>query len=103
VIASCPCRLCGRQLEPAQQLRFHFETEARSNPTYLAMVRELPHVRGTPLRVCQGCQAQLEARPRLAHRAAPADRGDFRSAALAAVGVVAVGWVFRALLGSPRA
>lgn len=102
MIVTCPCRICGHQLDPAQELRFHFETETQASPDYLELIRELPHVGGTPLRVCRPCQQRLESRPRLAVRAAPATRTDFRSAALAALGMVAFGWVFKALLGAGR-
>lgn len=95
MVVSCPCRLCNRRLDPAQQLRFHFETEAQTSPAYLELIRELPHVNGMPLRVCRGCQEMLERRPRVVR----ADRREFRSAVLATLGVVAVGWVFRAMIG----
>lgn len=97
--AICPCRLCQRPLDPAQTLRFLFETETQTSPAYLELIRELPHVNGTPLRVCRPCQHELESRPRLARRAAPADRSEYRGAVLAAVGLVAVGWLFRSLVG----
>ena len=102
MIVTCPCRICGRQLDPAQELRFHFETETQTSPRYLELIRELPHVSGMPLRVCRPCQHRLESQPRLARQAAPATRTDFRSAVLTAFGVVAFGWVFKALVGVSR-
>ena len=93
----CPCRLCRRPLDPAQTLRFLFETETQTSPAYLELIRELPHVNGVPLRVCRPCQHELESRPRVARPAD--DRQQFRGAVLAGLGLVAVGWVFRALAG----
>ena len=96
------CQLCYRPVEPAQALRFLVETENLSNPTYLNHIRHLPSVHGRPMCVCKGCQARLEARPRVARRVnvpAPADRRQFRSAVMTALGFLTIGWVFHAVLG----
>ena len=98
------CQLCYSELEPAQALRFLVETENLGTPAVLEAIRHLPSVRGRPLCVCKRCQARLEARPRVTRRAgvpAPvaAERRQFRSAVMTALGFLTVGWIFSAVLG----
>jgi hypothetical protein len=99
---SLECQLCYRELEPVQAFRFLVETETLATPAYLEQIRYLPSVHGRPLCVCKKCQARLEARPRVARRVAarvPADRRQFRSAVMTALGFLTIGWVFGAVLG----
>jgi len=104
VAVTIECQLCYSELEPAQALRFLVETENLDNPGVLEAIRHLPSVRGRPLCVCKRCQARLEASPRVVTRrpvapAAAADRRQFRSAVMAALGFITVGWIFSAVLG----
>ncbi|WP_439622726.1 hypothetical protein [Gemmata sp.] len=76
---SCPraCACCGAPLEPVQQFRFIFETDA-DGPTTLPELRHLPRANGRPVPVCASCQARAKAAP---HRPpAPAARTGVRTA-----------------------
>jgi hypothetical protein len=102
VARSLECQLCYRELEPVQAFRFLVETETLPTPAYLDQIRHLPAVHGRPLCVCKTCQARLEARPRVTRRVvapAVADRRQFRSAVMTALGFLTIGWVFGAVLG----
>ncbi|VTT96871.1 unnamed protein product [Gemmataceae bacterium] len=83
---SCPraCACCGAPLEPVQQFRFLFETDA-DGPTTLPELRHLPRANGRPVPVCATCQARAAAAPPR-QRPAPAARTGVR----AAVGVLSV-------------
>lgn len=82
----CPraCASCRAPLEPVQQFRFLFETDAEG-PTTLPALRHLPRANGRPVPVCSKCQERAEAAPpRLASRPAP------RTGVRMAVGVLSV-------------
>lgn len=98
----CRCQFCTGPLEPAQELRFHVESQTLTNPGMLARIRRLPAAAdGRPLRVCGDCQAAIEAHPARFRRAAAARQ--FRAGVLTAVGVLSAGWFLTALVGGPRA
>jgi len=93
------CATCSGPLEPAQELRFLVESANLDNPAYLALIRRLPAVNGRPVPVCQACQAQIESTPRrIVRRPDPV-----RTAVLATVGLLSVGWLLQTLLAGPRA
>ncbi len=76
------CRVCGSELDPAQEFAYHVELMTADNPAMLAAIRRLPHANGKPLRVCRKCQRnRLMPMP-------TADRIALR--AIAAVGLVAM-------------
>lgn len=68
----CPrtCACCGAPLEPVQQFRFLFETDA-DGPSAPPALRHLPRANGRPVPVCATCQDHA-ARPRREARPAPA-------------------------------
>jgi hypothetical protein len=101
VAAPCRCRFCNDTLEPAQELRFLVETESLDDPPFLASIRRLPAVGGTPLPVCRSCQSAVEANPDR-FRAAVA-RTQLRAGVLTACGLLSLGFILSALLRGPRA
>lgn len=104
-MTACHCQFCAGKLEPAQEFRFLVETDTLDDPAHLARIRRLPATpAGKPLRVCGTCQTALEARPRhfrLAVERAHVQR-QLRSGMVAAVGILSVGWLMTAFLGTPR-
>lgn len=104
-MTACPCQFCAAPLAPAQELRFLVESDAGTDPAYLARIRRLPAAAdGTPLRVCDDCQRQIERHPlrfRLAVERAAARR-QLHAGMLAAVGLLSAGWFFGLVLGGPR-
>lgn len=102
---ACRCQFCAEPLTPAQELRFLVESDAGTDPAYLARIRHLPATRdGKPLRVCDGCQRAIERHPlrfRLAAERAAAQQ-QLRAGMLAAAGLLSAGWLFGLILGGPK-
>lgn len=99
------CACCSGRLEPAQQLRFLVETANLDDPVYLAGIRRMPSAKGRPVPVCSSCLALLESAA-LTPTRGPVPRGHggaVKAGVLAAVGVLSVGWLLRALILGPRA
>src|SRR5262245_554919 len=95
----CRCASCSGPLEPAQELRFLVESANLDNPAYLALIRRLPAVNGRPVPGCKAVQTHSEwsRRPVRVVRPLPV-----RTAVLATVGLLSVGWLFQTLLTGPR-
>ena len=101
-MTACRCQFCNHPLEPVQEFRFLVESETLAEPAYLSRIRRLPATAdGKPLRVCDRCQSQLEARPVQFRDAVEraAARRQLRSGMLAAVGLYSAGWMLGTILG----
>jgi hypothetical protein len=109
-VSKIRCQICKSKLEPVQELRYLVETQCLGEPAVLNDFRQLPDVNGHPLRVCKSCQQTIEA-DRVGFRKAVDEaqaksrrqQRQRQSGVIAAFGVLAVGWFFASLLGTPRA
>lgn len=104
-MTACPCQFCSAPLAPAQALRFLVESDAGTDPAYLARIRHLPAAAdGKPLRVCDGCQRAMAAHPLRFRRAAERAEAkrQLRAGMLAAAGLLSAGWFLGLVLGGTR-
>ena len=92
------CDCCSGPLEPAQQLRFLFETDNLNNPAYLVGIRRMPSRRGRPVPVCSPCQKRLESAP----PRPPVLKMTPFHAGMLAMGVLSVGWLLQNLFVGQR-
>lgn len=105
-MTASPCQFCTRPLEPAQEFRFLVETETLAEPAHLNRIRRLPATQdGKPLRVCKGCQDQIEMNAVRFRREVERAHGrkHLRMGLMTAFGVLSAGWFLSVVLGAPRA